>query len=267
MIVYEIEHNGKHRTLNQVYSGVKFDFDVPGIDDWPTGRDDELTKNSDGFTINDYFTGEGMEVQTLTANTLFNYWKREDSPRPLAQIYEALLTENSAAPQDTADYHFLMSRGPFVLNNGEVILLAFVIQPVGSGFSKISDCLTALQEGVNNFQKNKNLAKIDRSKPSAMKNTDIPSEFLLSANYPNPFNPLTQIEFGLPEKARVKLEIFNSLGQKIKTLVGYQWMDAGTHTVDWDATDENNYRVASGIYFYRLTGEKFRKQKKMVFIR
>jgi len=120
---------------------------------------------------------------------------------------------------------------------------------------------------MNNFQKNKNPAKIDRSKPSAMKNTDIPSEFLLSANYPNPFNPLTQIEFGLPEKARVKLEIFNSLGQKIKTLVGYQWMDAGTHTVDWDATDENNHRVASGIYFYRLTGEKFHKQKKMVFIR
>ena len=160
-----------------------------------------------------------------------------------------------------------MSHGPFVLNNGEVILLAFVIQPVGSGFSKISDCLTALQEGVNNFQKNKNLAKIDRSKPNKMNNTDIPSEFLLSANYPNPFNPLTQIEFNLPEKAQVKLEIFNSLGQKIKTLVNDQWLNAGTHTVDWDATDENNHRVASGVYFYRLTGEKFHKQKKMLFIR
>ena len=225
VIVYEIKYNGKHGALNQVYSGVKFDFDVPGLNDWPTGRDDELIRNSDGFAINDYYTGEGMEVQTLTANTLFNYWRREDSPRTLPQIYEALLTENSAAPQDTADYHFLMSSGPFVLNNGEVILLAFVIQPVGSGFSKISDCLTALQEGVNNFQKNKNLAKIDRSKPNKINNTDIPSEFLLSANYPNPFNPLTQIEFGLPEKAQVKLEIFNSLGQKIKNrLITNGWM-------------------------------------------
>ena len=78
-----------------------------------------------------------------------------------------------------------------------------------------------------------------------------PVEFDLSQNYPNPFNPTTKIQYALPVKGRVMVQVYNVFGQLVGTLVnGLQ--DAGYHTVEWNASG-----VASGMYFYRLqAGEK-----------
>ncbi|UCE17358.1 MAG: S8 family serine peptidase [Gemmatimonadota bacterium] len=75
----------------------------------------------------------------------------------------------------------------------------------------------------------------------------IPAEYSLVQNYPNPFNPVTTIAYALPEAARVKVEVFNLLGQKIAVLVEAD-QRAGTHSVRWDASD-----MANGVYFYRLS--------------
>ncbi|MBI4429458.1 MAG: T9SS type A sorting domain-containing protein, partial [Ignavibacteriales bacterium] len=79
--------------------------------------------------------------------------------------------------------------------------------------------------------------------------TGLPSTFALSQNYPNPFNPSTTIEFAVPEKGRVKLEIYNILGQKIATLIDGV-LAAGEYQSRWDAV-----RFGSGVYFSRLTTE------------
>lgn len=72
--------------------------------------------------------------------------------------------------------------------------------------------------------------------------------------YPNPFNPNTTISFNINEPTKVKLNIFNIKGQKIKTLIN-DFRYIGEHIISWDSTDETNLQVSSGIYFIVLTDE------------
>jgi hypothetical protein len=90
--------------------------------------------------------------------------------------------------------------------------------------------------------------------------------FSLDQNYPNPFNPTTKIEFVLSKSEQVKIEIFNILGEKVKTLMD-QHLKAGRQLVEWDGKDESGEEVASGVYFYRLQTKDFTQTKKMVLIR
>ncbi|MDP4115900.1 MAG: T9SS type A sorting domain-containing protein, partial [Bacteroidota bacterium] len=97
--------------------------------------------------------------------------------------------------------------------------------------------------------------------------TAVPNEnhvvetFELYQNYPNPFNPTTTLKYGLPESADVTLTIYNSLGEKIATLVKGK-KSAGIHAVEWNASKYN-----SGVYFYELKTDKFRSVKKLLFLK
>jgi len=84
----------------------------------------------------------------------------------------------------------------------------------------------------------------------------IPDSFGLDVNYPNPFNPTTNIQFALPTTSDVMLKIYDMLGRQVATLVD-QPLDAGYHTIQWDAS-----RLASGTYIYRLwaDGKTFDRQ-------
>lgn len=92
-------------------------------------------------------------------------------------------------------------------------------------------------------------------------NHALPKFFILSQNYPNPFNPSTTIKFALPERANVKLTIYNMLGEKVTELVNGE-LDAGYHKFEFNANS-----LPSGIYFYELNAGKFREVKKMVLHR
>ena len=94
----------------------------------------------------------------------------------------------------------------------------------------------------------------------------IPTAYGLSQNYPNPFNPTTSIEFALPEAAQVSLEIYNLLGQKVRTLVnGY--VPAGYINTSWDGLDQNGKEISSGTYIYRLQTADQTFSKKMVLMK
>jgi len=96
------------------------------------------------------------------------------------------------------------------------------------------------------------------------KNADainLPTEYGLSQNHPNPFNPVTQINFSLPEATHVRLQVYNVVGQVVATLVDRD-MQAGYQSVTWNASS-----VASGIYFYRLETNAFTDTKKMVLLK
>lgn len=94
----------------------------------------------------------------------------------------------------------------------------------------------------------------------------IPTIWSLSQNYPNPFNPSTTIRFTLPISGHVSLEIFNILGQRVKTVMNEN-LSAGYQQITWDGTDQHGKQVASGIYFYRLQTNDFSETKKMVLMR
>jgi len=94
----------------------------------------------------------------------------------------------------------------------------------------------------------------------------IPTVYSLKQNYPNPFNPSTEISFDLPVHSNVELTVYNVLGQSVRTLVN-QPMEAGSHTVTWDGYDSHGGQVSSGIYFYRISAEKFNATKKMMMLK
>tara|TARA_B100000029_G_scaffold516755_1_gene633730 strand:- start:535 stop:1734 length:1200 start_codon:yes stop_codon:yes gene_type:complete len=94
----------------------------------------------------------------------------------------------------------------------------------------------------------------------------LPSKISLNQNYPNPFNPTTLISYDLPEQNDVRLEVYDILGKRIRSLVS-QKMDAGVHQSFWDGTDDSGKIVSGGVYFYRLEANNFIQTRKMLFIK
>jgi immune inhibitor InhA-like protein/flagellar hook capping protein FlgD len=94
----------------------------------------------------------------------------------------------------------------------------------------------------------------------------VPKVFALGQNYPNPFNPVTTISYQLPKTANVKLEVYNMLGQKVKTLVNAN-QPAKFYTVQWNGLNEKGSKVASGIYLYRIEAGDFIKTNKMLLLK
>ena len=88
-----------------------------------------------------------------------------------------------------------------------------------------------------------------------------PIEFSLSQNYPNPFNPSTTIEYSIPEGGNVKLEVYNSLGEKVWVFVS-ELKEAGNHKINFNAGE-----LSSGIYYYRILADGYSAIKKMVLLK
>jgi hypothetical protein len=89
----------------------------------------------------------------------------------------------------------------------------------------------------------------------------LPKDYTLSQNYPNPFNPSTVISYSLPSSSNVKLIVYNTLGQTIKTLEsGYK--TAGNYYVNFNAS-----ALPSGIYFYKLEAGQYSQIKKMMLLK
>ncbi len=97
--------------------------------------------------------------------------------------------------------------------------------------------------------------------PSAVEqaNSNIPKAFVLYPNYPNPFNPTTNIRFSLPTEAELSIVIYNSLGQRVKSLAHHTQFPAGEHQIVWDGQNEKTGRVASGTYFLKMFTMQGRK--------
>lgn len=132
----------------------------------------------------------------------------------------------------------------------------------------------SIQSGKNEITKN--LRIVIGTKSFIEKNnfgiSTVPLEFAVSQNYPNPFNPSTTIKFALPKSSFVNVTIFDILGKEIKTLVS-ELKGEGYHFIHWDATNDRNERVASGVYFYRINAQSsdgakiFNKTSKMLLMK
>jgi len=120
--------------------------------------------------------------------------------------------------------------------------------------------------GVEISARNTENAPIEFTIDSIANMTNIPQVYSLSGNYPNPFNPATEISFDLPEPQRVELVIYAVDGRHVTTLKNEELL-AGRHTVTWTGRDDAGERVASGIYFCRLRAGAFSQTLKMTLIK
>ena len=93
-----------------------------------------------------------------------------------------------------------------------------------------------------------------------------PEVFALRQNYPNPFNPVTTIAYDIPEIANVRIDMYNILGQKVRTLVNGTHQP-GMYHVRWNGTNDFGNPVSSGMYFYRISSEEFISVKKLVLMK
>lgn len=95
---------------------------------------------------------------------------------------------------------------------------------------------------------------------------NLTEQFYLEQNYPNPFNPVTAISYYLPRDSEVQIEIFNLLGQNIRTLVNQRKI-RGVHQIEWDGRNNAGNPVTSGIYIYRMQAGGYVSIKKMALLR
>ncbi len=98
-------------------------------------------------------------------------------------------------------------------------------------------------------------------RPGKNQNANTPDKFYITQNYPNPFNPSTEISFGLPKDEFVTIEIYNSIGQKVTTLLN-EHKSAGIYNVRFDGT-----KYASGMYIYQIKAGNFTETKKMLLVK
>jgi photosystem II stability/assembly factor-like uncharacterized protein len=124
-----------------------------------------------------------------------------------------------------------------------------------------------LKDGIYNYR----LEQIDFDGTFKYSNTIevtviAPAQYSLNQNYPNPFNPSTEISFHLKSDAKVSINVYNVLGQKVSSLINNQ-MNAGEHTIRFDASE-----MTAGVYFYSLEargvdGSNFTALRKMILLR
>ena len=94
----------------------------------------------------------------------------------------------------------------------------------------------------------------------------VPAEFGLTQNYPNPFNPETTISYDLAAESEVRLEIYNVMGQLVRTLVSDR-QAAGRYRISWVGDNSLGHQVASGVYFYRIQAGEFHSVKKLMLLK
>jgi hypothetical protein len=222
-------------------------------------------------------------------------WFREDGdkvyvaesviiPQDSTDIPEYLMYNFSAQPWES--WHVSMTNFPLTCDYGGDIALErivdSVVTPAGTFrncpvFSHRSNCRDAgisgeyFAAGIGRIQFNRVTYFGGRyylltnstllTSFAGQNNSRIAHTFQLFQNYPNPFNPTTTIVFQIPQKIYVTLEIYNIVGQRVKTLVNSE-LKAGQYSVFWNAFDQS-----SGIYFYKIRANNFSKSIKLILLR
>ena len=283
--VYEFKNSGfaildfaitldrKAKSLNNAYVGFWADVDAPDSQDAKSAANDQVGFASNGLAPYIFDSSiKGNEVPLLggqilgVSNPTVSWWKDADNPVGDEQEYAYLQGDvPKPNPSQLNDFYFLLSYGPMTLKPGETIHFPVVLVQANE-VNDFEDNLDDAEEFFNEEMGGISLPKQSLSAPTASAAGLVPEAFQLHQNFPNPFNPETQIRFDLAEATAVEIQIYNALGQFVRTLVAKSY-PAGTFTVTWDGRDESGVILPSGIYFYRITAGNFQAQRKLLFLK
>lgn len=154
------------------------------------------------------------------------------------------------------DVAYVMAAGPFSIPPQEFVEIGFAL---------------LAGESADDIQKNAEAARqlwqavlVTAVEPTGTGQR--PVAFALHQNFPNPFNPTTEIRYTLEHNGEVELTLYNLRGQKIRTLV-HETQRAGFHSIAWDGRDASGTSVASGVYVYRLRSAGSVQSRKLVLVR
>jgi len=224
---------------------------------------------------------------SIAPNPIYIYWAFALDPKPMEVVIGDLSGGYSVGDIDPSTILLndgLQPEGYEIISgypgfSGEVMAAHFSISDFVDSYPLLYDTtiqVYSISLNLNNgpiINQEGSLTIIGRKSRSVGKEfiipeaeLHLPNSYELTQNFPNPFNPLTEISFSLPRASDVTFEIYNITGQKVATLVNGA-LEAGEHTVQWDSRDESGNSVASGIYLYRLTAGEFTDTKKMILLK
>ena len=187
-------------------------------------------------------------------------WQNATDPDgyPIEYILE-LIVENTGDTLDT-----MITNNIFNLSHGE--MLEYMEE---SGVTSLditwdvytSDGFEEVESGNGPWS-----LSIDGGWALGVDNNTIPDVFALHNNYPNPFNPITNIRYDIPEVSDVKIDIYNLTGKKVKTLVSSNHQP-GRYKIQWNATNESGAPVSTGMYIYKIQANDFVSVKKLLLMK
>ncbi|BDQ03348.1 S8 family serine peptidase [Ignavibacterium sp.] len=259
ILVYTLINNSGTAITN-LYSGLFFDWDM--IDGSGAGDRTEWDNTLNyGFVRNTTGGPTNYNGVALLSGTNYGFYAiKNDGGDGGFQIYDGFddaekwqaissgIGKATAGPGDVSN---VTSAGPFTINPGDSVKVAFAILA--------ADDKSMLDAAVNQARiKYQEIIVLD-----VEDNNSLPTEFSLQQNYPNPFNPSTTIEYVIPNGVRnlVTLKVYDLLGSEVTTLVNEE-KSAGIYKVDFDASE-----LTSGIYFYKLQAGSFSQSRKMILLK
>ncbi len=238
------------QALDSVSFGLLADFDITGgVERVVYDSDHKLVYQSgDTGPIVGVVMLDGLQAVSVMANN--------DGKSGLTENDKYGLVKNSSAGVDesaTGDVLFTINSSVFSITRSDTVTLACAMI-AADNLDQLYASADRARDHYENLAAGRNPYQV------------VPESFVLEQNYPNPFNPTTSIAFELPADGDVSLEVFNTLGRRVRVLhAGY--LSAGRHVVEWDGLNEGHRRVASGVYFYRLSTSEFSESRKMVLLK
>ncbi|MDP6417979.1 MAG: C25 family cysteine peptidase [Candidatus Krumholzibacteria bacterium] len=239
--------------------------DAPGVLCWITG-DDAAGANQGAADVDGGKTTLFSPVLDLTdlSNVALSYrrWYTNDTGNAPGEDYWVVqvtddgsnwvtLEDTNASDRSWAYKSFTLEDYIDMTAN---VRLRFIASDEGSG--------SVVEAGVDEFY----LVGFEVPDVTDGADSSVPLRTVLLPNTPNPFNPKTEIRFGLESEGPVELDIFDASGRRITRLVDHR-MDAGFHSVQWDGRNSEGRSVSSGLYFYSLKTQTERLQGKMTLLK
>ena len=164
---------------------------------------------------------------------------------------EVYAQEPSSSRAVTLSHRSVDGSSGQVMRSGVYEMISLVGQPIAGSLTSRSGGIWLLQGKTHALPGSMMLQEV----------SDVPKEFALEGNYPNPFNPETTISLALPVASPVELVVYDVLGREVARLVDRE-LEAGHHTVVFDARG-----LASGIYVYRMVAEGFEQHRTMLVVK
>jgi len=240
---------------------------------WKVGS--QAVSSSSSFTLNSQYYPQGFYLVTVeisdAAHTLTKYWSvnlqvsvEMKSFTCTSVEYEGVSLEwQTAAESDNLGFNVLRCRTE--KGTYEKINSALIPPAMDGKYTWIDQ---SAQAGERWYYKLEDISRsgVTTQHGPVVAEMPVPSKFELAQNYPNPFNPVTTIRYQLPAEGRVLLQIYNTNGQLIRTLVDGE-VPAGYHQIVWNGRNDAGAPVVTGLYYYRIVANGMSVTKKMALLK
>ncbi len=252
--------NKSSKAISGFYAGLFFDWDMVES----SGNNDTTAYDNNGNLAYVYHIGGNPNTWVATAlisDANYGYWGiTNDGSDGGFQIYDGFsdtekwedlssgIGKAQAGPGDISE---VTSGGPYAIQPGDTLDVAFAVA-AGANLQDLRNTIATAR-----FQYNRLVTDVQSE------NGSTPLSFELGQNYPNPFNPSTTIKYTIPKAEHVVIKVYDILGNEISTLVDEN-KSAGRYTVTFSASGA---KMASGVYFYRITAGDFTATKKLLLLK